>query len=530
MSEKENEKNNSAVEHKVPEQPPVEPTAEVKADAAELDSKDLAEKKQNLSVDISLGLSEMSEGDASELYRLGSLIGTNSKLSATINFRPTWPKGKRRDDAVVFNTEQEKDFSDNLTNILEYTTPNNLGEHMLTRTNCEWGDGFLGSDNKIRRPRSHAKSATGVLAAIRRAKNTGAPITLFLPHTGIYLTFCAPSEADYCDYDLSQTFESARIGMATYGMLLSTSSGVYLKHQIRWCLNYVTDTTYDFGDGELVQSLLLAIDPRDYGVILCGPTIAKFPGGIPWSILCPDGNCGEVEEFNLNLSRSIRTDRNAFSPLQREYALKTGTGTVSEKDLEIYKEEFKARDHIITDDSNGYRIEVEFCFRNLHSLFTKTDDWVAELTESTADALGNAATEHERDSALKRRSETRRLTRYAHHVKAIRVYPDPDDNDEFDEDTSYDKIVINLAELSCDRIFVNKFEEAYREFVASNTHTLLAYRETGCKRCGKDHPDTIEEGAFRGLVPISPDRVFFGLSQVIFTIQERLSQEFAPHG
>lgn len=111
-------------------------------------------------------------------------------------------------------------------------------------------------------------------------------------------------------------------------------------------------------------------------------------------------------------------------------------------------------------------------------------------------------------------AEARRLTRYAHMVKSITVNEQREVNGEMQvipqTETDTAKIVEMLEELSSDRIYVGQFENAIAEYNERTRLAVFGYMGKRCPACGKTHGE--KDGLYRGIVTISPDRVFRALS------------------
>lgn len=501
-----------------------EQTTESKTETTEAPVEEVSQK---LAEGLPSAIADKNEKSPNEMYRLGNLISPNIQVDYLSLYTQAFPKPKMKDGEAVFASKEDREYAENYSAAVQFYTPGALGDRMLEREGSSWQNGFTKPDGQgAVTPRSHAKSGKGASALLNRIRGTGAPITLWLPHTGIYVTFTAPKEADYCDYDIQQTMETAEAGRLTHGLTMNMASGIYLKGQVEFALRYAIATTYDCEGGDIAQTLATVIRQQDYGLVINGPTIAKFPGGIPWTFLCPNGECRHTEEKLLNLSRAIRNDDFALSDHQRKFMVEhTRAESVTSEMLEKYQSEFRqTKSSKFKADFEGLgEIEIEFQMTTLHDYFVKTVEWVKELGDAATEALANRATTHERETYMRQRNEARRLTRYAHMVKAITVICN-DGEETIEEREENKKEIINmLADLTSDREFANSFEDAIFQYIIDNTHSLIGYRAHACEKCGNKHIDEKTDGPFRGIVPISPDRIFFALSQQVSMVTNLLS-------
>ncbi len=118
-------------------------------------------------------------------------------------------------------------------------------------------------------------------------------------------------------------------------------------------------------------------------------------------------------------------------------------------------------------------------------------------------------------------------------VESITVMEEIYDGEESHEEPivekDYDKIVQMLEELSSDRKYVANFEGAIATYNDRSRLAVFGYMGQRCPACGKADEGE-KEGVYRGIVTISPDRVFFELSRVVFEIQRFMRDQFGVTG
>lgn len=118
-------------------------------------------------------------------------------------------------------------------------------------------------------------------------------------------------------------------------------------------------------------------------------------------------------------------------------------------------------------------------------------------------------------------------------VESITVTEEVMQDDEIREvsttETDTDKIIQILEELSSDRHYVYDFEAAAATYNERSRLAVFGYMGQKCPSCGKTHEGE-KEGTYRGIVTISPDRVFFELSRVVSEIQRYLRDQYAVIG
>lgn len=474
--------------------------------------------------------SALEENDPTNLYSDHTLGGWMTQLSDVDKNIAKFMRTLQRDEEgkILFRNEQEEEIFHQIKRFRglvspQFSTGAQVQTESLKREGVTWENTLdVGEGVKIAIQR-HPNATKGVLGAIYRRSNSGAPVTVWLPATGIYIESEAPHESDLCDYDMTQTMETSKVGMSSYGLLLSASSGLYIKHMFNFALRFVTSATVETGDNDLHQTLAVVIDERDYWLVVVNCLIAKFPGGIPWQLACSDHSCSHEETTKLNLARSIRYANGVLSPIQNEMARRQREGAmITLQEVGEYQ-----KNHVSTPESSfkDGDITVNFQHVSVATFIDTAEEWVSDINRSMTEALGQYPTEQERDKHIRISAEARRLLRYAHMVKSISAF-DSDNKPVIETDPI--KIREALSQLSSDRRYVVSFEEAIERFNESTRLAVFGYMARKCPSCG--HTGGEENGPFRGIVPISPDRLFFVLSRVVYEIQKLLADQFADIG
>lgn len=472
----------------------------------------------------------LGEDDPSAILSGMALIGGLRNLTESSGAFNRFFRSLKRDGngQVLFRNDQEEDIYNRITQIMQIASPtmqngNQAQSEAWKRDDVEWKQGL--DTGNVEGPfviKNHPRQGQGLLSVIYRRQNSGAPVTVFLPASGFFITSKAPHENDFCDYDVAQTMDTNQVGLSTFGILLSASSGLYLKHMVNFALKFVVSTTLDVGDGDMHQTLYSKIDERDYWLVVMACTIAKYPSGIPWLLSCTEPTCAFEEEQKLNIARCIRYANGILTPGQQALVNRQREGEY----LSFAQQTEYRKEHRYDPSSKWVDGELTFRFRHgsIAHYIDMTEEWVADINKSTTDAMGNYATEVERNNYMRTAAETRRLTRYKHMIESISS--DVDGNEYVETDAV--KIHELLLHLSSDRGFVTRFEKAIEHFNERTRLAVFGYMSHNCPACGAASGE--KEGAFRGIVEISPDRLFFVLSRVVYEIQKLLTDQYESIG
>ncbi len=383
----------------------------------------------------------------------------------------------------------------------------------------------LGNGQEMSLIRSHAQQDTTLAGRIRKSRGSGAPITLYMPKSGFYVSYRIPKEREFCEFDIALVGETSRLGVASYGMLLSASSGIYMKHLLMHVMQYVTGTTLNMEGGDMATTILANLDMMDAGLFILGPIIAKYPHGLPWEIACPMEDCGHTRQVHLNLARCVRPGNGLYTSEQLDFIVRTRGQLITTKEVAAYREVAAVPDshRYSATLPDGTHVTIVWGHSTALEYFDYSHEWVESNNTITNGAMMQNSTEATRERHLRIVADQRRLLRHMHFIKSVELV-DVDGGS-----TIYDKraeIVEALEELSEDRLYVNSFEAALAKYIEDCRLFIIGYMVDECPGCKRTDSGEKGDGSFRGMVSLSPDRIFFTLSRAVSGIQEQLSKVY----
>lgn len=513
-----------------------EPLIPEKKEERVLDYKD---KGPQIRLGTSLAASEVNEIGAEEqdlmLMALGDLVGPMQSLpemQKTVNQFFSGLERDPRSGAPLFRSEKEENVYTRLQAALSNTPPTAPGsasasfDMAMRREDTVWNQGIQPDGQAYRGLVSVQTKGKGALAALRRKRKSGSPSTVFLPASGFCISFRSPHERDFCDFDIRMALETAKVGMNSYGLLMSASSGIYVRNIIEFCLLFVDGCSLELGGDDLKTTLIDRIDKDDYWFIIVGMLAAKFPTGIPWGLSCLNPTCDHVQEGRLNLARAIRMGSSLLTDEQRQLYYRQRSdddnNTITYDEQVQYRQQHKSIAASVFEKDG---VTVEFGRSTLGDFFDVTEEWANEINETTTRALTDYATEKDRETHLRVNAESRRLTRYLHMVKSITV---DEGEGNVSKTTSRAELKTMLEELSADRVYVGEFEAAVTKFTEMSRLAVFGYMGKRCPQCQQAQGE--KDGDFRGIVTISPDRVFFALSRAVSAMQRLWLSQYADIG
>lgn len=400
----------------------------------------------------------------------------------------------------------------------------------MAREKVTWDQRLkLNNGQEMSLVRSHAAADTTLAGRIRKSKGSGAPITLYMPKSGFYVSYRIPKEREFCELDIALVSETSRIGTSSYGMLLSASSGIYMKHILMHVMQYVTGTTLNVEGGDMITTILANLDMQDAGLFILGPIIAKYPQGLPWEIACPMEDCSHTRQVHLNLARCVRPGNGLFTSEQLDHIVRTRGQLITSKEVSMY------RDSATVPESHRYaatlpdgsHVTINWGHAVALEYFDHSTEWVETNNTITNSAMMQNSTEAARERHLRIVADQRRLLRHMHFIKSIEWVDVDGGSTIFDQRGD---IIEALEELSEDRSYVNSFESALAKYIEDCRLYIVGYMVDTCPGCKRSDGGEKGTGPFRGMVSISPDRIFFTLSRAVSGIQEQLAEVYATIG
>jgi len=438
------------------------------------------------------------------------------------------------EDRLVYVSPEQEDAAEQITlssynHAPIYLHGQTAQERAMKRDGVTWDQRLKLPDNTaMSLVRSHGSQDVSSLGRLRRAKGGGVPVTLYMPTSGFYVTYRTPHEREFCDVDLQFAAETSLLGMTTYGLLMSASSGVYLRHLIDAAMGFVTATSLNVEGKDMTTSVLAALDMQDALLFILGPIIAKYPGGLPWELVCPMSDCGDSREMLLNLSRCIRPGNGLYADKQLDFIVRTRGKQVTQAQVQEYQgyaDTPESHQFNYTFEQGG-SVKVTWGHASALEYFNHATNWIETNNTITTAAMMEHATEDLRERHLRIVADQRRLLRNIHFVKSVEIV---DADGATSIETEVAKIIPLLEELSEDRLYINAFEAALANYIEDCRLFVVGYMADTCPTCKRSGGEQGDK-TFRGMVPLAPDRIFFTLSRVVSGTQRQLAEVYANIG
>lgn len=379
-------------------------------------------------------------------------------------------------------------------------------EPSLDAEGSDWQQTVESAGNQmgISRPR-FAESGTvltGERAVMRLTAALGLGTIHQVPlwHTGIWISFKAPSESAILELERRVGNAKVTLGRMTNGLVFSNTSVHLVNDLVDFALQHVYDTNAKEMSPHYLESI---IQVTDIPMILWGLASAIYPNGYPYARGCINTEkvCSHVFEAMLNLSKLMWTNRSALSEWQtkRMYQRKA---RMSDEDLKRYSEEHRynqERRVSITDE-----ISITLAVPTIEQYYNSGEGWINNIVKVMENAFGEELRGDERDSYITNQGRLSNLRQYGHWVKEVHI-------EDTEIGTDRDTIENLMGVLTADEASRVKTMEAVTDYINSVTISVIGLPKHECPVCKANQIRKEEEKFSPYIVPIDVAQVFFTL-------------------
>lgn len=350
----------------------------------------------------------------------------------------------------------------------------------------------------IAKPRLGGTSGTRMshekqILSIRSKLGMGTPINTTLFSSGISATSKPLHEREIVAVWTEIFDQTLTLGRRTHGALFSNSQ-VYADRAIyRFWLNSIVSTSVK--DLKL-DSLLDIISISDMPSISHAVATSIYPNGIPYqrAAWTPEGMPKQEIRQLLDLGKVMWFDEKMLDKAQMDHLAKRDENSTTLEQVKKYQDSLVYNRTDIIDIGNG--IKVHLVNPTLRQYFETGDRWIMELNRIVKEALGDDATDMQRNKYVEMLSKASRLCKYAHYVKGV-------ENDGEMTDTGVG-ISQLLEALSGADWVANKFYTGVHAFQNASQIAIAATTSVN------EYEDEMTKGTrFPRLIPFDTTSTFF---------------------
>lgn len=410
--------------------------------------------------------------------------------------------------------EASRKWATTVTEGLEFITEANVYVPTLEDSSAEFKQAVEFNGHKLgaTQPRfkdnenQHLTGERGVIR-IMSALGLGTLFNTPLWHSGIWITFKAPTESEIIELNRMLVSDKIRFGRSTYSLAFSNLTSYTTDKLVRFALEHVYDTTIK-ADELRQQELRALIACQDIPTLLWGFVCTMYPQGFQYQRACINDpvKCNYILEETLNVSKLQWTNHLALTDWQKTHMSVRRPNSKSLNDIKRYKEELtkiQSKKVSINTDS-GKVLELTLKSPNINEHVDAGQRWVGEIVSLVDKTLGTEAGESERHNFIIRHGQASAMRQYVHWVESLEI-----DTNIVDDRETIEEVINVLS--SSDQVRTD-FIQAIIDYINQSTISLIGIPAFDCPKC--KHPQDLEHPLphHANIIPLDVHQLFFALA------------------
>lgn len=325
-------------------------------------------------------------------------------------------------------------------------------------------------------------------------------------HTGIWVTFKAPSEGELLELQRQLIADKIKFGRASYGLAFSNTSSYITDKLVSFAFNHIYDTTLKSDEAQKVD-LKSIVSSHDIPAVVWGLLCSIYPRGFQYRRACATDpeKCNHVVEERLNLSKILWTNTRALTPWQVTHMSDRRSNSKTLETVTRYKEELlKCQNRQVEiNKTSDKKMKVTLKIPNIAEYVESGHRWIGDIVSMVNRALGVEATDNDRNDYIIKQGQATAMRQYMHWV----------DNIEFSSNKIDDKTTLEgiFDILSADDIVRNEFMTEIGKYINETSIAVIGIPVYDCPKCGSTQDSPLELPAFTNIIPLDVYQTFFAL-------------------
>lgn len=338
-------------------------------------------------------------------------------------------------------------------------------------------------------------------------------------NSGIWVMFKPASEDEMDELNRIIYSDKIQLGRWSYGLALGNSTVYTLDRVFDFCLSKVYQTSVRTEELPL-EKLRDYILPQDAMSFIWGFLCANYPSGFHYETPCINdpSKCTHIFEENLNVGKLQWADSSMLTESQKAHMCGFSGNSKSLESVKKYQEEMKATRNRRVVLNEGTKHEVAFVLKTptMTEYITQGHTWVSSIVESVNRALGNNATDRERNEQITRQSKAATICQYAHWIESVEygeisVNPENPDNNAVAVIRNKETVLESLKTLSSIDSIRNKIIDSVKDYIEDSTVAIIGVPAYTCPVCQKDQVGETKYPRRTAVIPLDVLQVFFAL-------------------
>jgi hypothetical protein len=408
------------------------------------------------------------------------------------------------------NNQESSDYQHALSNALQNIARNNAFDENVNNPNAQFMNsipyetGTVGAKRALVQPNGNKLTGDSAVLMLTSMLGVGDNVSIPLWHTGIWVSFKTPTEAEVLELERRLRYRKISLGRATYGSIFSNISAFTKRCYAEFAVAHIYSCSLKEWDEEILLNTILT---TDYPQLIWGLVCSMYPDGYRLSQPCTQniGKCTHVVRSRINVSKLSWVDKTRFTEEQLKF-LSNRRQKVTTTELDQYQAYGKWAER--TTVRINERVSVVFKVPTIGEYLESGDRWIDEIQEMIEGSFAKDLRGNERDRYINDQSTVATLRKYGHWVAEIHMHRSEDEEPLVIDDQ--DTIERSLTQLSSDLELSGMVLDKALDVINASTVCIIGIPSYKCPSCNKEQA---EENAPGNLIPLEIDHVFFTLIQ-----------------
>lgn len=337
-------------------------------------------------------------------------------------------------------------------------------------------------------------------------------------HTGIWITFKAPTESEIVELDRVLMADKIQFGRYSYGLAFSNVTAYTLDRLTTFALEHVYETSIKSSTELSISWLRGLISTQDAPALLWGLVCAMYPSGFKYRRSCVNNpeKCNHVTEALLNVSLLQWTNTNSLTEWQKSHMANRRAGSMSEEDVKRYKSEMLRTQprKIYINKQSDRPMGITLRTPSLADYIDSGYRWINNIVDLVDKSLGKDVAISDRNKFITRHGKATTMRQYSHWIQEIEFGSNVTD--------APASIEHDLNLLSSDDIIREEFIAGVVDYINASTMSVIGIPAYDCPKCSAPQEIGLTLPKLVNVIPLDVNSLFFVLlGQRIQKIEER---------
>lgn len=335
-------------------------------------------------------------------------------------------------------------------------------------------------------------------------------------HSGFWITFKAPQEAEYVELQRILVSDKIKFGRDSYGLVYSNMTTYSIDRLVDFALEHVYTTTVNVGENSNIAFLKTIINSQDIFTLLWGFICTMYPRGFQYNRACLNDieKCNHVLEEVINVTKLQWTNTNALTQSQKNHMSNRRANSVDLASVKRYKEEtLKTQNRtVVINKDTDKEIKLTLRSPSIAEYVESGYQWINGITSIAERSISDDVPIANREDYILKSAQATAMRQYDHWVAACEFSTNSEDEDKQNSIEDKDSIRLVLDSLSAQDNIRNDFFTEVTKYINESTISVIGIPTYDCPKCGKVQEET--ESIYpkhTNIIPLDVVQLFFVL-------------------